>query len=162
MIAAPDVTLQYMYPPQIIAPVAEQANPQPERQYTIPSFPDATTGRRGGFEALFEKLTSLRTEKSLWVDEQEPPSDFALAWAEAILQDLEKYGITPTKVVASAEGGAAVCFVDMDKYADLEILNSGAILGVISDKHSRPDVWEIKPEAREITHAIERIREFLY
>ena len=155
-------TLQYIYPPQIISPVGAQANPRPEWNFTVPSNPDATTSQRGGFEGHFEKLKSLATDQALWADEQQRPSEYALAWARLVLQDLQKIGIAPTKVVASVEGGAAICFVDRNKYADLECLNSGAILGVISNKHDRPVVWEIEPEARSIVRAVERIREFIY
>lgn len=155
-------TLEYTYPPEIIAPVGVQTNPHPEWKVTVPANPDATTGQRGGFEAHFEKLKALATDQALWADEQLPPSQNALAWARIALQDLQQNEMRPTKIVASAEGGAAICFVEGNKYADLECLNSGAILGVTSNKHDRPVVWEIEPDARGIARAVARIREFIY
>jgi hypothetical protein len=153
-------TLDYRYLPQAIAPLGKRTRPRPQVKLTGSS--NTTTSQLGGFESHFEKLKALAINQALWVDEQHPPSQDALAWARYILQNLQEIGVQPTKVVASAEGGAAICFVDRNKYADLECLNSGVILGVISNKQDRPVVWEIEPDARSITHAIERIREFIY
>lgn len=84
-----------------------------------------------------------------------------MAWATTALTQLQADGLLPSRVVASAEGGVGLCFVDGIKYADIECLNSGTILGVISDKRTRPVVWEVDQSAGGIARASERIREFV-
>jgi hypothetical protein len=98
----------------------------------------------------------------LWPEGTEAPSNVAIAWAHLVLQQLQTDGLLPTRVVASAEGGVGICFIDGSKYADIECLNSGAILGVTSDKRHRPIVWEVQQDAREIARAAQRIREFIF
>ena len=151
-------TIPYAYVQEIDAPEASKL----QWQYSIPADPDASTSQLSGFEAHFSKLKALATDHTLWAAPQQPPSDIALALARFVLQDLQSGDMQPNRVVASAEGGAAVCFINGNKYADIECLDSGTILGVISNKHDRPIVWEIEPYPRDIARAIERIREFIY
>jgi hypothetical protein len=113
------------------------------------------------FAQHFAKLDALSTDESLWVEGTEPPSPAVLAVARLILRQLETEALEPTKVVASVEGGAGLCFVDGDKYADIECLNSGEILGVVSNRRDRPAVWKIKPDAVGYAEAAARIRAFI-
>ena len=154
-------TLEYFHPPEIIVPVGSVADPRPKWTYVIPSNGDATTSAKSGFDAHFSKLKALVTDRSLWSDEAAPPSEFASQWAQLVLQQLQAESLSPTRVVASAEGGIAVCFVDGSKYADIECLNSRTILGVISNKRDRPIAWEVEQDARGIARATARIREFI-
>lgn len=123
---------------------------------------DATSGEYDPFELHYRQLRSLRTDPSLWNTDTdaEPPSSQSIAWAEAVLQRLEADALLPTRVVASAEGGVAICFVRGDAYSDIEILNSGQILGVTTDRVNRPMVWEIGSDARDIAGASATIRAF--
>lgn len=118
-----------------------------------------TSGKR--FAQYFAKLDALTTDKSLWVEGAEPPSAAILAVARLILRQLETEALEPTRVVASAEGGVGLCFVDGDKYADIECLNSGEILGVVSNRRDRPAVWKIEPDASGFANAAARIRAFI-
>jgi hypothetical protein len=85
----------------------------------------------------------------------------AIEHARAILYKLESENIEPIKVTPAAEGGVAICFANREKYSDIECLNSGEILGVISNRRDHPIVWEIEPNADGVARAITRIREFL-
>jgi hypothetical protein len=154
-------TLEYTFPPEIVAPVGQARSPRPKWTFTIPHATDATTTANAGFQAHFAKLRAIATDHALWVDDASPPSPVAIQWAQFALQELQVQALEPSRVVASAEGGAAICLVHGKKYADIECLNSGAILGVISDKSNWPAVWEIEPDARGIARAVARIREFL-
>lgn len=154
-------TLEYLRPPEIIVPMGTVASPLPKWTYVIPSNGDATTSAKGGFDAHFSKLKALATDHSLWADAEAPPSDFASQWARLVIQQLETESFQPARIVASAEGGIAVCFVDGNKYGDIECLNSGAILGVISNKRDRPIVWEVEQDARGVARATTRIRNFI-
>jgi hypothetical protein len=109
----------------------------------------------------YAKLKRIESDPSLWPAEAEGPSPDAVKWACLVLQQLESGALPPTRVVASAEGGVAICFVQGDKYSDIECLNSGTILGVLSDGRGRPTVWEIEPSPGAIAWAVDRIRFFL-
>jgi hypothetical protein len=113
------------------------------------------------FAPHFEKLDALATDRSLLVGCTAPPSALTLTCARAILGQLETEALEPTRVVASSEGGVAICFVSGDKYSDIECLNSEEILGVISNRRDHPVVWEIEPSASGFARAAARIRDFL-
>jgi len=153
------VTLEYILPPAIYAPVAAQENWQGER---VVFRYDATTNESVGFAAQYSKLRSLATQQSLWPKGSAGPSAWAIKEAREILEQLQTENLLPARVVASAEGGVALCFVRGDKYADIETLNSGEILGVVANRRDRPSVWEVQQNARGFASAAARIREFLY
>ncbi len=113
------------------------------------------------FAPYFAKLDALATDRTLLVGCTEVPSTFTLTRARAILHQFETEALEPTRVVASAEGGVAICFASGEKYSDIECLNSGEILGVISDRRNTPVVWEIDPSAGGLAGAVARIRDFL-
>jgi len=121
----------------------------------------AATQVTGQFATYFSYLQKLSQDPSLWVDGAEPPSQQALTLAQAFMQQLEKDHFPPTGVVASGEGGAGIYFIDGNKYADLECLNSGAILGVISNRRDRPTAYEVEQDAGGLAHASLRIREWM-
>jgi hypothetical protein len=156
-------SLPYDLPPEIIAPVGipEQAAPRYTFVAVEDAATDATTIEVGEFDIHFSKLKALATNQSLWPENSEPPSDFATTWMHAIIQQLQADNLFPTRVVASAEGGTGICFIVGNNYADIECLNAGTILGVISNKRDRPIVWAIEQNARGLARASERIREFI-
>lgn len=112
------------------------------------------------FAEHYAKLKSLLSDPTLWPHEGERPGEKAKNWAWLVLQQLGEDEFLPAKIVASAEGGVAVCFVEGDKYADIECLNSGEILGVISNRRDRPTVWEIEQSATGVASATVRISQF--
>jgi len=156
-------TLGYETPAAIVFPVVEKEYQTARADGVLPEKPSAsaTTIEYAGFASHFSKLRRLQTEPSLWPVDAERPSTESLAWAQAVLRQLVGRHLSPTRIVASVEGGTAICFVDGKKYADIESLNSGVILGVLSDKRGRPIVWEVEPNARGITRAVDRIRAFI-
>ena len=91
----------------------------------------------------------------------EPPNEEALCWAKVALKTMNFMGISPAKLVPSAEDGISIVFINGEKYADIECFNSGEILGVISDGQGKPQVWEIKPDSKSIKTALEKIREYI-
>lgn len=123
------------------------------------TLPDAIDG---SFSAHFEKLLAIQTDATLTPDGADQPSPIAIGWAKSILLHLQGQAMLPTKVVSSAEGGVAICFVSGDCYSDIECLNEGSILGVISNRRDRPIVWQIGPNQREFARASTRIREFFH
>ncbi len=113
------------------------------------------------FAIHFGKLRAIERDQSLWPEDAEAPNPNALYWAKMVLRRLADDMFLPTRVVASAEGGVAICFVKGDKYADVECLNAGMILGVLSNRRDRPAVWEVEPSPSGIARASSRIRLFL-
>jgi hypothetical protein len=117
--------------------------------------------RNKRFAAHFEKLDLLLTDRTLLDGCSEPPSSFALGRARAVLHQFETEDLEPTRVVASVEGGVGICFVQGDKYADIECFNAGEILGVVSNRRDRPNIWKVEPSAVGFAEASARIRNFL-
>lgn len=113
------------------------------------------------FAQHFSKLNAIQTEPTLWPENAPPPNREAINGALEILHRLEEDMLRPSHVVASAGGGVAICFVRGAVYADIECFNDGAILGVTSDRHHRPIVWEVEPSNGGIARASSRIRRFL-
>lgn len=161
MIIAAAGTLVYDYPQEIVASVGAPESRGPLVRFVIPRIADAATREPSGFDAHFAKLRSVAIDQSLWPEDAEPPSDVAIAWAQLVIQQLEADDLMPTRVVASAEGGVGICFIDGIRYADIECLNSGTILAVISNTRDRPIVWQVEPTARGFARASEGIREFI-
>lgn len=88
----------------------------------------------------------------------EVPNDRAKEVAERVLDLLRHSWFPPTRVVASSEGGIGICFVQGDKYADLECFNTGEIVAVSYRGMEEPHVWEVPIQTENITEAIDRIR----
>lgn len=109
-----------------------------------------------------QKLADISKNQGLSTDIEEKPSLKALYFARLVIEQLQKDELAPAKIVESVEGGVAFCFVAGDKYADIECLNTGEILGVTTNRRDRPSVWEVQQDQGEIARATERIREFIY
>lgn len=113
------------------------------------------------FAPHFAKLRAIGRNPSLWPEGSDAPSDLAKFWAKVTLRQLKYDMLLPSRVVASAEGGVAICFRTGDKYADIECFNDGAILCAISNDRDKPIIWEIEPVASNLARASARIRGFL-
>jgi hypothetical protein len=114
------------------------------------------------FARHFAKLQTVADRKSLWPDGAEGPTSLAIALGATVLDQLQRDELLPTRIVASADGGIAICFIDGDKYADVECSNNGEILGVISNRRDRPIAWEIEQSQGGVARAVVRIRDFLH
>ena len=109
------------------------------------------------FKKAEERLQEMASLQANWdTYGAAPPSGNARARARTILAALRDLTFPPTKVVASSEGGVAICFVAGDHYADIESLNTGEILAVKYVGAGEPDVWEVNPD--NLVETIEQIR----
>ena len=156
-------TNHYDYIPPIVAAAAERQSPLANSVITVSSDPvPPTTIEYGQFTPHFAKLKKLATDSRLWSSESEPPSIEALAWSQVILQRFFDQDVPPARVVASAEGGAALCFIDGNKYADIESLNTGGDSRChFLTQRNKPVAWEIEPSEIGIARAVERVRNFI-
>src|SRR5689334_12172345 len=73
----------------------------------------------------------------------EPPSDEVIDSAWSLLALCSIQGLTPYRVVPSAEGGVGICFASERRYADIEFLNTGDILAVTSNGMGHIEPFEI-------------------
>jgi hypothetical protein len=148
-----DLAVEFAYP--------SQWREAPNNSMQITSTQNIAINYDSEFACHFAKLSAIERNPYLCPDGAAAPERIALLWADRVLRQLEDVMLRPSRVVASGEGGVAICFVQGDSYADIECLNTGAILGVTSNKRDRPDAWEIDPGTGGIARAIERVRKFL-
>jgi hypothetical protein len=113
------------------------------------------------FSDHYAKLDDISHDESLWPIGVEAPNYRSIELAKIVLQEFENISCSPDRVVASAEGGVAICFVNGNRYSDIECLNSEIILGVVSDRNARPVVWEIDQGPRGIPQASRWISRFI-
>lgn len=113
--------------------------------------------KQAGNNALRHRLRSLGSLRANWDSYgAPPPSEKALANTKRLLEEFLRADRVPSAVVPSAEGGAGLCFIERDRYADVECLNSGEILGAMYRGQENPEIWDVSIE--EIPSAIERVR----
>ena len=113
------------------------------------------------FASLFAKLDALEDNSSLTPSGAPTPNRQSIALARIILKRFHLIATIPDRVVASVEGGVAICFAEGNKYSDIECLNEGALLGVTTNRRDRPTVWEIDPSAAGISNACARVKNFI-
>jgi len=139
------------------APQVKQSSPTSANQAaTVTSYTTVDE-----FLQHYIRLIKIRSDASLWPEGAEGPSPVAIELANSVLSVLKSKGVPPTKVVASGEGGVGICFVSGEKYADIECLNTGEILGVTTNRRDRPNVWSIDENSSDVEKAALRISQFL-
>jgi len=114
------------------------------------------------FEPLWDRLAGFEAaiSKGEWKRYSDPPSDFSLSIAKQILERLSEVAFFPSGITPSAEGGIGIYFEQGRKYADIEVLNSGKLLGVTSDRAGMIAPFEVAPSFEGYDKAITRVREF--
>ncbi|SRR6266567_4289478 len=133
------------------------ASTSPSANARASTWPQAEAGNRiSAFAEIVDEMTDLDADWNGYGSE--PPNEFAREVAKQILLDATTV-VVPSRVTASAQGGVGICFNLKDKYADIEVFNSGEILATTSDGKTVPAVWEVKPS--DSKGALERIVGFL-
>jgi hypothetical protein len=114
---------------------------------------------RQQFSTLGDELARLADLKDGWDSYRAAaPSPASIATAERILKLLRSAMLPPSRIVPSAAGGIGICFIDADRYADIEIFNDQEILATAYRGRSDPCVWEVNSDTESITEAIRQIR----
>jgi hypothetical protein len=109
-------------------------------------------------KARVSELHRLRDLQPNWdTYNAEVPSNGAIVRAENALSILEQIGYVPNRVVASAEGGVALCFTNVNSYADIEFTNSGETLAVAYKHTEEPEVWTLTDDRQAILDTAARI-----
>ncbi len=88
----------------------------------------------------------------------EPPSERARSQAMWILDQLEGSSLPPNRLMASAEGGIAMSFVEGNNRAEIEVYNDGEIVAAVYSAEQDPVVWEVADANPAMQLAIHRIR----
>ena len=103
-------------------------------------------GTKDGASAeLVKQLEALSSLMLGWDSYDAPaPNRRSIASARDFLESLSsrELGPAPVRVCASVEGGVGIVFQRDSRYADVEFLNDGSIVGGASDGSGRVDVDE--------------------
>lgn len=111
---------------------------------------------------LRKKLHELANcDKNSMMPGEDPPSQHAIGAAGHVLRSFLSSHLIPDGVLASAEGGVAICFVRGDKYADIECLNSGEVLAVTSTRNKHPHAWALRDISIDSESAAQIISSYL-
>ena len=63
----------------------------------------------------------------------------------------------PSDILPSSEEGIGITFVKEDKYAIIEIYNTGDILAAYSRGSDNPDIWEVSTSQGELSNTISQL-----
>ncbi len=113
------------------------------------------------FAKLVAKLDILERNENLTPAGCPAPDYRAVGLARIVLTRFHQIEAPPDKIVATADGGVAICFMDGDKYSDIECSNEGGLLGVTTNRRDRPTVWEIDQNPSGVDNACARIKNFI-
>jgi hypothetical protein len=170
--AAPDQMLYAGVKCLKLSSTQTSANTTPSIAYLLADTPSRIVGASlyipatahvpEAIQAMISALDELSQLNDGWDSYDAPkPNLAARESARHVLEILNGHNRLPTAVVPSAEGGVGFAFSGKaNRYADIECLNSGEMLAVISDRVSEPEVWTIGIEST-LADTIERISTFL-
>lgn len=114
------------------------------------------------FDQASDRLRELEALRPNWDSYgAAPPVPASLDSCRNVLRQLRSVALVPATIVASAEGGAAVCFLEGARYSHIECLNSGELVVVMYEGQSDPLVLEFDQRQPDITQAIEAVRHFM-
>jgi hypothetical protein len=135
---------------------ARRSGNSPRRICTIlyqPPLPSAVIA------GLFEKLFALRSLPEQWemATGAKRPNRTAFANACHAMIRLLSRGLSPDRVVPSAEGGIALVFLSAGRYADVECFNTGEVCAVISGDNVAPKAWDV--DLSDLRETVRIIRE---
>jgi len=110
-------------------------------------------------QRTYSKLQDLSMLRSNWDSYGAPsPNRNACDNALRILKSMKLADLEVLNVVPSAEGGVGFCFKKLDRYADIEALNDGTILGVRYVGMETPVLINVDGSDQSISAGLEEIR----
>jgi hypothetical protein len=124
--------------------------------------PKRTCQNNLAFKAFMDQVEKLAGLSPGWdTYDAEPPNQSAISLAKKTLGLLEEMQFVPYQVGPSVEGGVGIVFFNDGKYADIEFLNSGTVLAVVSDRKSEPEAWEVPAQDALIRSALKKMHAYL-
>lgn len=107
------------------------------------------------------EFQSLRLLKEDWDSYgAPPPNDRSYSLAEQAVGAARSLSMTGFRIVASAEGGIGLCFVNDDRYAHIEASNEGELISVMFSRDTKTRVIEIQGNDQ-LLRELEAIRDFV-
>ncbi len=105
------------------------------------------------------KLWKLSQLGSNWDSYGAPaPNTLSIQNAARILELMKPFDLDMATIVPSAEGGVGFCFVQGDRYADIESSNDGEMIGVRYTGADTPILIEVDGSSDSIEAALEAVR----
>ena len=105
------------------------------------------------------KLLDLAQIRVNWDSYGAPkPNQIAIQNATRVLAHMKPFDLALANIVPSAEGGIGFCFVNDDRYADIECSNDGEIIGVRYIGRQAPILIETNGTDASIQAAMEQVR----
>lgn len=89
------------------------------------------------------------------------PNESAVEHALLVLKVAERVGLQPSGVAASHAGSIVIHFENGRVYTDVESGSEGDIQAVITVKKTgkvSPDVWQVEPNEKGVSAALQRIK----
>jgi hypothetical protein len=90
-----------------------------------------------------------------------PPTQLTISCARKVLQLASDFEISPSDIDPSLDGGVSLSFSRREYYGDIEILNSGETLAVVSKGGENTYVWNVENTEWSFSQAIKTIAGFL-
>lgn len=110
----------------------------------------------------YSKLSKLCSLQNNWDSYGAPsPNENAFQNAGRILKWMKPSDLELLNVVPSAEGGIGFCFKVHNRYADIEAMNDGTILGVRYVGMEAPILIELDGSDESIKQGLEEIRQHI-
>lgn len=95
---------------------------------------------------LYNELGGLKDILANWNGQgSEPPNEKALANAKAVLDGAAVLDEIPDRVVADADDGVGIYFLDCSHYVSIACDNEGGITGGYSDRKGTVDTMDLGP-----------------
>jgi hypothetical protein len=109
-----------------------------------------------------QQLCALTKLEANWDSYGAPaPNQTAVVNTVRVLEALQPYELGLARILPSAEGGVGICFVNGNRYADIECSNDGEMIGVRYVGTEMPILIDINESGDAITAALEQIRTHL-
>lgn len=120
----------------------------------VPSQPsDASTGNP------YQQVEALGDVPANWNSYgAAAPNKLAISHVRLVVEQAMSAGLSPSAVVPTSEGGAAVIFRNGRLHGDIECFNDGEILALATTGTEEPEVRPVSTDAHDIAQVLEWIR----
>lgn len=76
----------------------------------------------------------------------------------SVINEFANVGILPTGVIPSIDNDSiSIYFISGNRYADIELFDSGEVLAAMSNRKDAPVIWKVD----DIVESVSRIRDFI-
>jgi hypothetical protein len=115
------------------------------------------------YQKLRQTISRMSQLSDNWDDRgSAAPTESVIQLAQHFLNQFQTYAMTPSRVAASVENGIGFTFEQSNKFAYIELLNSGEVVFLIDVKLQNSEAWEIHGgEEKLLLSSIQRIQNYL-